>query len=111
MKKYIFLICCTFVFASCANNATPVDMNNFALPGAAVEGQITERGAVALDYLVKEKSLGDNYKLVKYEYQVVAGMNHFFTLDIDGTIKKFTVFESLNGEYSVTAPSVESVEL
>lgn len=104
MKKYILLLCCTIVFISCSNNNTaPVNMNNFNLPGAPVEAPINERGAIALDYLVKEKSLGDNYKLVNYEYQVVAGMNHFFTVDMDGTIIKYTVFESLNGEYSVTS--------
>lgn len=104
MKKYILLLCCAIAFISCSNNNTAsVNMSNFALPGAPVEEPITERGAIALDYLVKEKSLGDNYKLVKYEYQVVAGMNHFFTLDMDGTIQKYTVFESLNGEYSVTS--------
>lgn len=111
MKKYIFLLCCAIVFISCSNNTTPVNMNKFALPGAPVEVQITERGAVALDYLVKEKALGNNYKLVKYEYQVVAGMNHFFTLNIDGTIQKYTVFESLDGKYSITAPSEDSIEL
>lgn len=104
MKKYILLLCCAIVFVSCSNNnTTPVNMNNFSLPGGRVEESITERGSIALDYLVKEKALGDNYKLVKYEYQVVAGMNHFFTLDIDGTIQKYTVFESLNHEYSVTS--------
>ena len=100
MKK-IILIVGILGLMGCSNNKKVETNSSSKMVGAYGSSKMDTMGEIALNKLVQEKKLGKNYKLIEYQKQVVAGINHRFILEINGRLEQFVVYESLNGKFTV----------
>lgn len=100
MKK-IVLIVAILGLVGCSNSKKVETNSSPKMVGAYGSSKMDSMGEVALNKLVQEKKLGKNYKLIEYQKQIVAGINHKFILEINGKLQQFVVYESLNGKFTV----------
>lgn len=100
MKKIILAVA-ILGLVGCSNSKKVETNNSPKMVGAYGSSKMDAMGEIALNKLVQEKKLGKNYKLIEYQKQIVAGINHKFILEINGKLQQFVVYESLNGKFTV----------
>ncbi|MGL4787784.1 MAG: hypothetical protein ACRC2Q_13025 [Cetobacterium sp.] len=100
MKKIILTVA-ILGLVGCSNSKKVEKNSSPKMVGAYGSSKMDAMGEIALNKLVQEKKLGKNYKLIEYQKQIVAGINHKFILEINGKLQQFVVYESLNGKFTV----------
>lgn len=100
MKKIILAVA-ILGLVGCSNSKKVETNSSPKMVGVYGSSKMDAMGEIALNKLVQEKKLGKNYKLIEYQKQIVAGINHKFILEINGKLQQFVVYESLNGKFTV----------
>ena len=100
MKKIILAVA-ILGLVGCSNSKKVETNSSPKMVGAYGSSKMDAMGEIALNKLVQEKKLGNNYKLIEYKKQIVACINHKFILEINGKLQQFVVYESLNGKFTV----------
>lgn len=100
MKKIILTVA-ILGLVGCSNSKKAETNSPPKMVGAYGSSKMDAMGEIALNKLVQEKKLGKNYKLIEYQKQIVAGINHKFILEINGKLQQFVVYESLNGKFTI----------
>lgn len=101
MKKKLLILSSLLLLGACSNSMNSEKPTNIV--GGVTHAKLDTRGEKALAFLVeKEGYKGKPFEVISYRKQVVAGMNHYFTIAIGDKIYNNIVFESLNGDYSIT---------
>ncbi len=101
--KYLFLLASTIAIVGCSNttSTTTTSTTSYKPVGAPIVSKMDARAKLALDKLIKDKGITTDYKVIEYKKQIVAGVNHYFTLEIIGREYNFIVFETLDGIFIV----------